>query len=250
MIHTGTGSKVFNGLNTGALLSSTEWQHVAVVYESVAATLTVYIDGAFQSSFPITVGDLDAAARLLRFGSCSSQSGFLFFGGSLDDVRIYDEALSADQIADLAVAVGAEINIKPGSDPNSINLCSGGAVPVTIWGSDVLDVATIDPDKLFLASANVKTVGKSGRSLCSIGDAGAHDEMFFDNLDPLPDGFDDLTCHFVTMELTDLDDTSTTADLMIAGCDDPDDIDGCQVGDLGFFETTAVDSVNIVKDCE
>ncbi len=141
------------------------------------------------------------------------------------------------------------INIKPGSDPNSINLCSGGNTPVTIFGSDTVDAALLDPDSLRFASAEVKTVGKSDRSLCSVADVGAPDPMYFDGLDPNPDGFADLTCHFLTEQLVDLDDTSTTADVMGSGCDYPYDIDGCQPGDTGFFEVIGTDSVNIVKDC-
>ena len=60
-------------------------------------------------------------------------------------------------------------------------------------------------------------------------------------------GYDDLTCHFVTMEMTELDDISVTAEVTITGCDDPSG--GCLLGDPGYYEVTATDSVNIVKDC-
>lgn len=121
---------------------------------------------------------------------------------------------------------------------------------MTIWGSDMLDVTKIVPEQLVLASSAVKTVGKSDRTLCSVADVGSFDDTMFDNIGVL-DGYDDLTCHFLTVNL-DLNDASTEAELQITGCDDPafsGDPILCEPTDPGFFETSATDSVNIVKDC-
>ena len=41
-------------------------------------------------------------------------------------------------------AVSPEIDIKPGSDPNSINPSLEGDLPVAILGSDTFDVADVD----------------------------------------------------------------------------------------------------------
>lgn len=144
-----------------------------------------------------------------------------------------------------------EINIKKGSNPNSINTCSGGTTPVTIWGSDTFDVNKVNLDQLSLASAMVKTVGKADKTLCSFGDEGSKDDAQFDSWNTTPDGFVDLTCHFVTTAL-DLNDVSSSADLHIVGCDDATatgDPDLCEASDPGFFDVTATDSVNIVKTC-
>jgi len=144
---------------------------------------------------------------------------------------------------------GAAINIKPGSDPNSINTCSGGTTTVAIFGSGSFDVEAIDQDQLVLASALVRTVGKSDRSLCSIEDVGvpASSEVFFDGYDPNPDGHADLVCHFMTQNL--VEDASSEAELQIVGCEDPNDVDGCQAGDTGYSITSGKDKVNIVNDC-
>lgn len=92
------------------------------------------------------------------------------------------------------------IDIKPGSDDNSINLCSNGAVPVAIMGSETFDANDIDTDSLRLADAQVKVVGKKDpHSLCSTEDVNY-------------DGYDDLVCHFNTTELGNIiDGTSTSA---------------------------------------
>jgi len=52
------------------------------------------------------------------------------------------------------------IDIKPGSDPNSINLGSQGNVPVAIFSSPDFDATNIDPLTLTLAGASVKLKGK------------------------------------------------------------------------------------------
>ena len=148
------------------------------------------------------------------------------------------------------IAAQVAINIKPGGDPNSINTCSDGTTPVTISCSVDLDVATIDPTSLVLASASVKLVGKSNKILCNIADIGSVDIAFFDDLDPAADGEPDLTCHFVTFALTDLTDTSPTADLTGNGCDSATPFPDCSgVAPAGFFDLVGSDSVNVVKDC-
>jgi hypothetical protein len=114
-----------------------------------------------------------------------------------------------------------DIDIKPGSDPNSINLSSMGGVPVAIFGSASFDVTTIDTSTLSMADAGVKVVGKKNKELCSIEDVDS-------------DGFDDLVCHFDTIDLGALDGTSTEA--TVKG--------NLQSGRA--FE--GVDAVNIVKE--
>jgi len=50
----------------------------------------------------------------------------------------------------------ADVDIKPGSDPNSINTKSKGVVPVAILGSATLDVTDIDVSTLQFAGASPK----------------------------------------------------------------------------------------------
>jgi hypothetical protein len=56
--------------------------------------------------------------------------------------------------------VGVGIDIKPGSWPNSVELRSGGTVPVAIFSSATFDARTVDPMTVTLASA---PVGMNGR---------------------------------------------------------------------------------------
>ena len=80
------------------------------------------------------------------------------------------------------------IDIKPGSDPNSINLSSAGVIPVAILSALTFDATTVDPDTVLLEGASVKVVGKADKFLC-------HQE------DVNEDGLLDLVCQMLTEEL-------------------------------------------------
>ena len=56
--------------------------------------------------------------------------------------------------------LAVEIDIKPDSDPNSINLGSKGNVPVAIFSTPDFDATTINPTTVTLAGASVKLKGK------------------------------------------------------------------------------------------
>ncbi len=91
------------------------------------------------------------------------------------------------QILGLPPVLEVAIDIKPGSDPNSINLSSAGVIPVAILSSDTFDATTVDPDTVSLAGARVKLVGKSGKYLCHEEDVNG-DELL------------DLVCQVYTAE--------------------------------------------------
>ena len=56
------------------------------------------------------------------------------------------------------------IDIKPGSDPNCINLGSNGVIPVAILTTDTFDASTVDPLSVTLQDAAVRIKGKSGNA--------------------------------------------------------------------------------------
>ena len=76
------------------------------------------------------------------------------------------------------------IDIKPGSEQNTINLGSSGVIPVAMLSSPTFDApAVIDMSSLSLAGGAVRVAGKSGKSLCHTSDVNA-------------DGLLDLLCYF------------------------------------------------------
>lgn len=81
------------------------WHHVAAVYNGVAMTL--YLDGKFMGSSEAV---LDTAKTRFSFGRVRN-GGSDFFEGGLDDVRIYNKALSQTEILltkDITVSSRAE----------------------------------------------------------------------------------------------------------------------------------------------
>jgi hypothetical protein len=115
-------------------------------------------------------------------------------------------------------SVNVDIDIKPGSDPNSINLGSKGNVPVAILGSSNFDAGDVDPSTVTLAGAAVKQKGKTGTYQASLEDTNG-------------DGYIDLVVHIITQDLV-LGASSTEAVL-----------EGMTYGGMHI---TGSDSVNIV----
>lgn len=90
-----------------AALDSTGWTHAAVTFDN--GSLSLYINGVERAlataNFTTAASHKDAAG----IGARNSQDAFGqrgtgdYFGGHIDDVRIYDNALSADEIEKLTV---------------------------------------------------------------------------------------------------------------------------------------------------
>ena len=90
-----------------------------------------------------------------------------------------------------AILVGlVDVDIKPGSDPNSVNLNSRGVLPVAILGSDLLDVSEIDVNSVNIGGVGVAERGRSGQLHASLEDVNG-------------DGNLDLVVHFRIQDLVD-----------------------------------------------
>jgi len=84
--------------------------------------------------------------------------------------------------------IHVEIDIKPGSYPNSINLGNEGVIPVAILSGPGFNATTVDPSTIELAGAGVALRGKSSNAM-------AHAE------DVNKDGLIDLVVQITTQNL-------------------------------------------------
>lgn len=95
-----------NTRSTGDVLSANTWTHVALVWDSEVATL--YVDGVTEAgwSFNLADGTLDrqgsAPTPTSAIGAESGSPVSANFLGNIDDFAIWNEALTATQIASLA----------------------------------------------------------------------------------------------------------------------------------------------------
>ena len=92
--YTGTAPRTGSGIS----ISDTSWHHVVYSYDGT--TWAGYKDGTNVFSVARTFS-LNSSNKPLILGNLNAVGGNFFANGSIDDVRIYNRALSADEIASL-----------------------------------------------------------------------------------------------------------------------------------------------------
>jgi hypothetical protein len=83
-------------LESSKPVSIGEWTHIAGVYDGGGRGLTMYVDGEFIGNQPVA-GELDQNSEALYFG-CDSSEQLESWEGAIDEVRIYDKALTEAEV--------------------------------------------------------------------------------------------------------------------------------------------------------
>ena len=81
-----------------AAITDDQWHHIGLVWDGSQRMLCA--DGVVVAED--TLDGLEASAGALYIGVGNNWADGSFFSGLIDDVRIYDKALSADEIVALA----------------------------------------------------------------------------------------------------------------------------------------------------
>ncbi len=114
------------------------WQHVAATYDG--ATIKLYIDGTLEGSMPWT-GTIATNSTALGIGAQSDNTRWL--DGDLDDVRLYNRALSAVEILALAAPGNSAPVAQAGALSTPINTVGNGTLVATDADSDPLTYSTV-----------------------------------------------------------------------------------------------------------
>jgi len=150
-------------------------------YSSLTAALWVWvwIDGEpvpAREDLPIyaTMDDLVTDQWGVASPATSAWSNVVYF----DDLKVWEPSTT----------LTVDIDIKPGGNPNTINLRSNGLLPVCVFSSETFDATRIDPAACLLAGAPVAVRTKQLKFM-------AHHE------DIDGDGLADMMLHFETQQL-------------------------------------------------
>jgi len=169
-----------------------QWQQVIV--RRTDSNFELFFNDRLIGSLTYAGALQDTSSPLLMGMRNSADGRGFFLNGMLDEVAIWNRALTDEEIARLynlgsgyEIPTGpatAPIDIKPGSDPNSINPKSNGKIPVAILSSEKFYAPEmVDKDSL------------------TFGPTGDEDSLAFCNHrgeDINGDGLEDLICHFYT----------------------------------------------------
>jgi hypothetical protein len=159
--------------DVGAFLNT--WYRYELSREGDVLKGAVYSeDGQLLASASVAMPQPPASLKEVVIYTYNQEGGYSYF----DDLEVIPEIVTID--------------IKPGSEPNSINLSSRGVVPVAVLATEDFDAAkVVETSVVFAGAAPVR---------CTLEDV---DE----------DGDLDLLCHFATEDLAELDQDSTEATL-------------------------------------
>jgi hypothetical protein len=156
--------------STSAFVPFGTWTHVAGVYDGSAIRL--YVNGALAGSPTFVAGSIVRSKNPLNIGRDPANPDRLYHG-LIDEVSLYNRALTADEIHAIfdegsaakckdSDVTEVQIDIKPGSSPNSINPKSNGVIPVALLTTETFDVTTVDPLSVHFGPKGAKEAHNKG----------------------------------------------------------------------------------------
>ncbi len=83
-------------INSNSAVNDGEWHQAAFTYDG--ANANIYIDGVLQTETAAASGNISYDGSTTLLGSFTNSH---FFNGEIDDIRVYDQGLTASQITEL-----------------------------------------------------------------------------------------------------------------------------------------------------
>lgn len=162
----GQGFSITNGRWSFPQFSLNKWHHIVVVYNRQLVTNdpVIYVDGVSQTateySTPSGTANSDAGNNLLISADPSFDR---WVDGSIDEVRIYNRALNADEIKELYEGKQTALTITKSASPHSIKQGQTTTVTLTVMNTGTTEITDIDildtipPDLIFVSGEISKT---------------------------------------------------------------------------------------------
>jgi hypothetical protein len=97
---TGFSDIYFGELVSETVITDLQWHHVGFVYDTDTFHRRLYVDGVLVAEDTTVVSGASSGGGLYIGASKDFDTG-AFFSGMIDDVRIYNQALTAEEIAAL-----------------------------------------------------------------------------------------------------------------------------------------------------
>ena len=104
-LKTSTGQ--IRDLDSETIIQEDEWYHIAVTYDG--KIFLIYIDGNLES-FSSLNGEINSTVFDLEIGQMLPDDQSYNFRGTIDDILIYNQALTPDSIATLADKSSSYVN--------------------------------------------------------------------------------------------------------------------------------------------
>jgi len=136
------GTRGWQAANSATQLNLSEWYHVCGVYDtSVGAK--IYINGAEDGSNPDKEG-ITISTYNVWIGDNSQTSDRRYWDGLIDELKIYDRALSVDEVRYLAGERAPVVPVHSYTfEDGTANDSVGGADGVLVGGAEVIDGAMV-----------------------------------------------------------------------------------------------------------
>jgi len=80
------------------LINDGQWHHVIGIIDRISSKLLIYIDGSLDKEITLTLTGSFSTSKFLAIGSYGVNAGNGNINAQLDDIRIYNYALSAMQV--------------------------------------------------------------------------------------------------------------------------------------------------------
>jgi hypothetical protein len=98
---TGFSDTYFGALESESVITDMQWHHIGFVYDLDTLHRRLYVDGVQVAEDATVVSGMPSEGGLYIGASKDLDAG-TFFSGMIDDVRIYNQALTTEEIAALA----------------------------------------------------------------------------------------------------------------------------------------------------